>query len=295
MEAIGYPVDSIGVAERVKRIQTRSIKSESKLGGLLLAISMVDLTTLEGADTPGKVRQLCRKGLLPDPTDPGLPRVAAICVYPSMVATAVAELRGSGVSVASVATAFPSGQVRLEEKLAEVRYCVAEGANEIDMVINRGAFHSGQFERVATEVRAVKEACGDAHLKVILETGELGSLDRIRLASDIALDAGADFIKTSTGKISPAATPEVTLVMLEAIRAHYWCTGRKVGMKPAGGIRTAKQALHYLVMVREILGKDWLNADLFRFGASSLLNDILMQVRKIKTGCYTHPDDLSKE
>lgn len=295
MEVRAYPIDSVGVAERVKRIQARSIKSDTKLGGLLLAMTMVDLTTLEGADTPGKVRQLCRKGLLPDPSDPSLPRVAAICVYPSMVATAAKLLEGSGVSVASVATAFPSGQLRLKEKLAEVTYCVEEGADEVDMVISRGAFHAGEFDRVSDEIKAVKAACGEAHLKVILETGELGTLDRVRVASDLAMEAGADFIKTSTGKVSPAATLEVTLVMLEAIRDFYWRTGRRIGMKPAGGIRTAKQALHYLVLVREILGSEWLNSDLFRFGASSLLNDILMQVRKIRTGCYTHPDDLSKD
>lgn len=295
MDGRAYPIDSVGVAERVRRIQARSIKSGSKTGGLLLALTMLDLTTLEGADTPGKVRQLCGKALLPDPADPELPRVAAVCVYPSMVHTAVRMVRGSGVAVASVATAFPSGQSPLKERLEEVRYCVEEGADEIDMVINRGAFHAGEMGRVEEEIRAVKAACGEAHLKVILETGELGSLDRVREASDIAMEAGADFIKTSTGKISPAATPEVTLVMLEAIRDHYWRTGRRIGMKPAGGIRTAKEALQYLVMVREILGPEWLVPQLFRFGASSLMNDILMQLRKMRTGVYSHPDDLSKE
>lgn len=295
MERGAYPIDSVGVAERVKRIQARSIKAGSKTGGLLLALTMLDLTTLEGADTPGKVRQLCGKALMPDPSHPELPRVAAVCVYPSMVRTAAGMVRGSGVAVASVATAFPSGQSPLKERLEEVRYCVEEGADEIDMVINRGAFHAGEMERVADEIRAVKAACGEAHLKVILETGELGSLDRVREASEIAMEAGADFIKTSTGKISPAATPEVTLVMLEAIRDTFWRTGRRIGMKPAGGIRTAKQALQYLVMVREILGPEWLTPELFRFGASSLMNDILMQLRKMRTGVYSHPDDLSKE
>jgi deoxyribose-phosphate aldolase len=295
MERAAYPIDSVGVAERTKRFQARSIKAESKAGGLLLALTMLDLTTLEGADTPGKVRQLCGKAMTPDPADPGLPRVAAVCVYPSMVRTAARMLADSGVGVASVATAFPSGQSRLKERVEEVRFCVEEGAGEIDMVINRGAFHAGEMERVAEEIRLVKAACGEAHLKVILETGELGSLERVREASDLAMEAGADFIKTSTGKISPAATLEVTLVMLEAIRDHYWRTGRRIGMKPAGGIRTAKQALHYLVMVREVLGPEWLCPDLFRFGASSLMNDILMQLRKMRTGCYSHPDDLSKE
>ena len=236
-------IDAVGVAERVKRFQARSIKKESKLGALTLALSMVDLTTLEGADTAGKVQQLCRKGLLPDPSDPSLPRVAAICVYPTMVPHARELLHGTGVNLASVATAFPSGQAPMELRLEEVRWCVEAGANEIDMVISRGALLSGDAERIKSEVGAFKEACGDAHLKVILETGELGSLERVREASDLAMEAGADFIKTSTGKVNPAATMEVTLVMLEAIRDFYWRTGVRVGMKPAGGIRTAKQAV----------------------------------------------------
>jgi deoxyribose-phosphate aldolase len=279
-------VDAVGVAERTKRFQTRSIKNDSKMGALKLALSMVDLTTLEGADTPGKVRQLCRKGLLPDPSDPTLPRVAAICVYPTMVAPAYEILKGTGVHLASVATAFPSGQSPMELRLEEVRYCVEQGADEIDMVISRGAFLAGDHDRISSEVAAFKEACGDAHLKVILETGELGSLDRIRLASDLAMEAGADFIKTSTGKIGQAANMEVTLVMLEAIRDYYWRTGKKIGMKPAGGIRTAKQAIHYLVMLRETLGPDWMTPDLFRFGASSLLTDIERQLYHYITGHY---------
>lgn len=293
--SLNVAVDAVGVAERVKRFQSRSIKKESKLGALALALSMVDLTTLEGADTPGKVRQLCRKGLLPDPSDPYLPRVAAICVYPTMVPYAYEVLKGTGVHLASVATAFPSGQAPMELRIEEVRRCVADGADEIDMVISRGALLAGDRERIASEVAAFKEACGEAHLKVILETGELGTLERVREASDLAMEAGADFIKTSTGKVSPAATMEVTLVMLEAIRDYYWKTGVRIGMKPAGGIRTAKQAVHYLVMVRETLGKDWLTPDLFRFGASSLANDILMQIRKQKQGVYTNPEDVTKD
>lgn len=288
-------VDAVGVAERVKRFQSRSIKKESKMGALTLALSMVDLTTLEGADTPGKVRQLCRKGLLPDPSDPELPKVAAICVYPNMVPYAHELLDGTGVNLASVATAFPSGQAPMELRIEEVRQCVAAGANEIDMVISRGALLSGNRDQIQSEVKAFKEACGDAHLKVILETGELGSLEKVREASDLAMDSGADFIKTSTGKISPAATMEVTLVMLEAIRDYFWRTGVRIGMKPAGGIRTAKQAVQYLVMVRETLGKDWLTPELFRFGASSLANDILMQIRKQKQGMYTNPEDVTKD
>jgi len=288
-------IEAVGVAERVKRFQTRGIKKASMLESLTLALSMVDLTTLEGADTPGKVRQLCRKGLLPDPSDPSLPRVAAICVYPSMVPVAREILRGSGVELASVATAFPSGQYPLELRVADVKACVESGATEIDMVINRGAFLSGRHEEVVNEIRLFKEACGTAHLKVILETGELGNLENVRLASDLAMGAGADFIKTSTGKVSPAATMEVTLVMLEAIRDYFWKTGKKIGMKPAGGIRTAKQACQYLVMVRETLGPEWLTPRLFRFGASSLANDILMQIRKLKQGVYSHPDDMTRD
>jgi deoxyribose-phosphate aldolase len=288
-------IDAVGVSERAKRFQTRSIKNESKMGALKLALSMVDLTTLEGADTPGKVKQLCRKGLLPDPSDPSLPRVAAICVYPTMVPPAHEILKGTGVHLASVATAFPSGQSPMELRIEEVRYCVEQGADEIDMVISRGAFLAGDYARISNEVAAFKEACGSAHLKVILETGELGSLDQVRLASDLAMEAGADFIKTSTGKVAQAASMEVTLVMLEAIRDFYWRTGKKIGMKPAGGIRTAKQAVHYLVMLRETLGRDWMTPDLFRFGASSLANDILMQIRKQKQGMYSNPEDVTKD
>jgi len=288
-------VDAVGVAERVKRFQTRSIKKASKLGALKLALSMVDLTTLEGADSPGKVRRLCRKGIRPDPAQPELPHVAAICVYPTLVRVAREVLEGTGIHLASVATAFPSGQSFHDLRLEEVKRCVEEGADEIDMVISRGALLSGREELVREEIGAVKEACGAAHLKVILETGELGTLDRIRRVSHLAMEAGADFIKTSTGKVSPAATMEVTLVMLEAIREYYWLTGKQIGMKPAGGIRTAKQAVQYLVMVRETLGPDWLTPDLFRFGASSLANDLIMQIRKQQTGVYMNPEDVTRD
>lgn len=288
-------VDAVGVAERTKRFQSRSIKKDTKLDALKLALSMIDLTTLEGADTPGKVRQLCRKGMRPDPSDPTLPSVAAICVYPAMIPHAREALMGSSVELASVATAFPSGQTPLDTRILEVKQCVDAGATEIDMVINRGAYLSGRYQEVADEIHAFKEACGQAHLKVILETGELGTLDRVRHASDLAILSGADFIKTSTGKITQAANMEVTLVMLEAIRDYYWHTGIRIGMKPAGGIKTAKQACQYLVMLKETLGKEWLTPKLFRFGASSLANDILMQIRKIKQGCYVHPNDISKD
>jgi deoxyribose-phosphate aldolase len=250
----------------------------------------MDLTTLEGADTPGKVAALCSKAVRPDPVDASIPPVAAICVYPNLVPTAVARLRGTSVRVASVATGFPSGQVPLESKLDEVRWVVAEGADEVDMVIDRGAFLSGRYAKVYDEIVRTKEACGAAHLKVILETGELGTYDNVRRASLLAMAAGADFIKTSTGKISPAATLPVTLCMLEAIRDVHDETGRVVGMKPAGGIRTAKQAIQYLVVLHETLGLQWMTPDLFRFGASSLLNDVLMQIRKQKTGLYQSPD-----
>src|SRR4029079_17070610 len=255
-----------------------------------LAIRMVDLTTLEGADTPGKVRALSAKALRPDPADPSCPSVAAICVYPAMVPVAAEVLAGSGVHLASVATAFPSGQAPLDVKLADTRDAVAGGADEIDMVISRGAFLAGDYAKVFDEIVAIKEACGAAHLKVILETGELGTYDNVRRASDLAIAAGADFIKTSTGKIGSAATLPVTLVMLEAIRDHHERTGVKIGMKPAGGIRTAKQAVQYLVVLHETLGLEWMTPDLFRFGASSLLNDVLMQIRKQKTGTYQSPD-----
>lgn len=287
------PVDQVGVEERVAKFRTRSIKKESKLFALKLALEMVDLTTLEGMDSPGKVRQLCYKALYPYEQDPEIPRVAAICVYPNRVRLAAGILKGSGIQVASVATSFPSGMGTLESRIDEVRYAVDEGAHEIDMVISRWAFLKGEYSHVFDEVAAIKEACGHAHLKVILETGELQTYENVRKASDIAMYAGADFIKTSTGKISPAATMPVTLVMLEAIRDFYFKTGQKIGMKPAGGIRDSKTALHYLVMVKETLGADWLTSDLFRFGASSLANDLLMQIVKQKTGHYQSPDYFS--
>jgi len=282
------------VDARAASFTTRSLKKEAKIAGLHLAVSMTDLTTLEGADSPEKVRSLCRKALLPDEVLVGVPRVAAVCVYPRFVSLAREELKGSGVNVASVATAFPSGHASLKLRLQDVREAVAAGADEIDMVIHRGAFLAGRHTEVQDEIRAVLEACGKAHLKVILETGELASYDQVRLASDLAMDAGAHFIKTSTGKIAPAATMGVTLVMLEAIRDYYLKTGRKVGMKPAGGIKTAKQSLHYLAMVKETLGDDWLTPDLFRFGASSLLNDILLQLRKQSDGVYQASYDISE-
>ncbi len=286
-------VDAVALEARAGELAKRSIKRESKIFALELAIRMIDLTTLEGADTPGKVRALCTKAMIPDPTEPSVPHVAAVCVYPSLVAVARRRLKGSGVKVASVATAFPSGQASLEVKLADVRAAVAAGADEIDMVIDRGAFLSGRVGRVYDEVVAVKEACGDAHLKVILETGELGSYDAVRKASLVAIAGGADFIKTSTGKISPAATLPVTLCMLEVIRDVHDETGLVIGMKPAGGIRTAKQAVQYLCVLHETLGADWLTPDLFRFGASSLLNDLLLQLRKQRTGVYRSPDEFT--
>ncbi len=289
------PVDQVAIEERVSALAKRSIKKASKVSGLRLSVAMMDLTTLEGKDTPGKVRQMCQKALLPLDTDPSIGPVAAVCVYPNLVPTAKKALRGSNVKVASVATAFPSGQSPLDVKLDDVRRAVELGADEIDMVIDRGAMLSGDYRKVFDEIAATKEACGAAHLKVILETGELGSLDVVRKASEIGIAAGGDFIKTSTGKIVPAATPSVTLVMLEAIRDHHHATGRKIGMKPAGGIRTAKQALHYLVIVKETLGDAWLTPDLFRFGASTLLNDVLMQLEKERTGFYQASEDFSKD
>ena len=279
-------IDAVSLEERAASLAKRSIKKESKLQALELAIRMIDLTTLEGADTPGKVAALCSKAIRPDPLDPSIPSVAAVCVYPNLVATAAARLQGSGVKVASVATAFPSGQSPLDVKLADVRDAIELGADEVDMVIDRGAFLSGRYAKVYDEIVKVKEVCGPTHLKVILETGELGTYDNVRRASLLAMAAGADFIKTSTGKVSPAATLPVTLCMLEAIRDVHHETGRVVGMKPAGGIRTAKQAIQYLVVLHETLGLRWLTPDLFRFGASSLLNDVLMQIRKQKTGLY---------
>jgi deoxyribose-phosphate aldolase len=283
-------IDQVALEERAAALAKRSIKKESKLHALELAVRMIDLTTLEGADTPGKVSALAAKAIQPDPADPSIPSCAAVCVYPNLIPAAVARVRGTGVKVASVATAFPSGQSPLAVKLAEVAEAVALGADEIDMVIDRGAFLSGRYAKVYDEIVKVKEACGDAHLKVILETGELGTYDNVRRASLLAMAAGGDFIKTSTGKVNPAATLPVTLCMLEAIRDVHEETGRVVGMKPAGGIRTAKQAVQYLVVLHETLGLDWMTPDLFRFGASSLLNDVLMQIRKQKTGQYQSPD-----
>ena len=283
-------IDQVALEERAGTLAKRSIKRESKVFALDLAVRMTDLTTLEGADTPGKVAALASKAIRPDPSDLSVPSVAALCVYPNLVPTAVERLGDSGVKVASVATAFPSGQSPLEGKLDEVRWVVQHGADEVDMVIDRGAFLSGRYAKVYDEIVKVKEASGEAHLKVILETGELGTYDNVRRASLLAIAAGADFIKTSTGKLSSAATLPVALVMLEAIRDVFEETGRRVGFKPAGGIRNAKQAVQHLVLVHETLGVDWLTPDLYRFGASSLLNDILMQLRKEKTGRYQSPD-----
>jgi deoxyribose-phosphate aldolase len=279
-------VDQVGIDERAAALGKRSIKKGAKQAGIRLAISMIDLTTLEGKDSEGKVRQMCRKAVTPLPGDPTVPHVAAVCVYPNFVSIAKDALAGSGVKVASVATGFPAGQVPLPVKIEDTRRAVAMGADEIDMVIDRGAFLSGNYDEVAHEIVAVKEACGPAHLKVILETGELETYDNVRRASDLAMAAGADFIKTSTGKVQPAATPGVVLVMLEAIRDHYLATGHMVGMKPAGGIRAAKEALHYLVMVKETLGDRWLTPHWFRFGASTLVNDLLRQIAKQASGAY---------
>jgi deoxyribose-phosphate aldolase len=287
----GLPgVDQVGAEARAATLSTRSIKTTAKAWAIDLAISMIDLTTLEGQDTPGKVRALCAKALRPDPSDPTTPRVAAICVYPDMVPIAVEALRGSQVHVASVATAFPSGRASLDVKLADTRDAVAAGADEIDMVIDRGAFLSGRYLEVFDEIVAVKRACGSAHLKVILETGELVTYDNVRRASWLAMLGGGDFIKTSTGKIQPAATLPVTLVMLEAVRDWRTATGRQVGVKPAGGIKTTKDAVKMLVLVNETVGDDWLDPDWFRLGASSLLNDLLMQRTKLTTGRYSGPD-----
>jgi deoxyribose-phosphate aldolase len=283
-------IDQVALEERAATLAKRSIKREAKVFALELAVRMTDLTTLEGADTPGKVAALASKAIRPDPADRNVPSVAALCVYPNLVPPAVERLRGSGVKVASVATAFPSGQSPLETKLEEVRWVVEHGADEVDMVIDRGAFLAGRYAKVYDEIVRVKEASGAAHLKVILETGELGTYDNVRRASLLAMAAGADFIKTSTGKLPSAATLPVALVMLEAIRDVYEETGRTVGFKPAGGIRNAKQAIQHLVLVHETLGEDWLTPDRYRFGASSLLNDILMQLRKEKTGRYQSPD-----
>ncbi len=286
-------IDQVGIEERVSRFNTRSIKSSSKLAGLKLAISMIDLTTLEGKDTKGKVNQMCYKAMHLNDVMPGLPTVAAVCVYPTHVKTAKLALKGSNVKVASVATAFPSGNSTLNIKLEDTRLAVDDGADEIDMVISRGEFLAGNYQFVFDEIASVKAACGNARLKVILETGELSTLDNIRRASDIAIYAGADFIKTSTGKIQPAATMPVTLVMLQAIKDYYVETGKMIGMKPAGGISTAKIALQYLVMLHETLGEKWMTNEWFRFGASSLANDILMQLGKQSTGNYQSKDYFS--
>jgi deoxyribose-phosphate aldolase len=287
----GLPgVDRVGAEARATMLASRSIKTTAKQWALDTAISMIDLTTLEGQDTPGKVRALCAKARRPDPADPTTPAVAAVCVYPDLARVAADELKGTGIHVASVATAFPSGRTSLDVKLADVKYAVAGGADEVDMVIDRGAFLAGQYLQVFDEITAVKQACDAAHLKVILETGELVTLDNVRRASWLAMLAGADFIKTSTGKVAPAATLPVTLVMLEAVRDFRATHGRQIGVKPAGGIRTAKDALRYLVLVNETAGEDWLDPGWFRFGASSLLNDLLMQRTKLTTGRYEGPD-----
>lgn len=288
-------IDQVGVEERAAKFTKRSLKNDAKLAGLKMAASMMDLTTLEGKDTPGKVAVLCQKALQPMDERYHCPPCAAVCVYPNQVASAKKFLGANraGINIASVATSFPAGQVPLEIKLADVKFAVGEGATEIDMVIDRGAFLSGDYAKVADEIAATREACGDAHLKVIFETGELGSYDDVRLASDIAMRNGAHFIKTSTGKIPKAATIPVTLVMLEAIRDYYYETGEKIGMKPAGGIRTAKQSLQYLVMVKETLGDAWLSNQLFRFGASSLLTDVTLQIAKAKHGNYQSADYFS--
>jgi len=288
-------IDQIGVEERVDRFTKRSIKKESKVHALKLALSMCDLTTLEGSDSVGKVKQMCYKAAHPHESMEGIPTVAAVCVYPTLVRTAKEALAGTNIKVASVATGFPSGHYPLNLRLDDTRFAVSEGADEIDMVISRGKFLAGEYNEVFDEIVQTKEACGHAHLKVILETGELSTLDNVRKASDLAMHAGADFIKTSTGKVQPAATLPVTLVMLEAIRDYYYATGKKIGMKPAGGIATAKLAISYLVVLRETLGQEWMNPDLFRFGASKLANDILMQLVKEKTGNYQSLDYFSKD
>src|SRR5436305_2120265 len=288
-------VDQVGVEERIDRLTKRSIKKSSKIHALKLALSMIDLTTLEGADSPGKVKQMCYKARHVHDALPDTPHVAAVCVYPTLVRLAKETLKGTAIHVAAVATGFPSGQYPLNVKLDDTRYAVGEGADEIDMVISRGHFLAGDYNYVFDEIAQVKDACGLAHLKVILETGELGTYDQVRKASDLAMHAGADFIKTSTGKVTPAATLPVTLVMFEAIRDFYRATGKKIGMKPAGGISTAKISLQYLVVLRETLGQDWLTPELFRLGASRLANDILMQLATQRTGLYQSLDYFSKD
>jgi deoxyribose-phosphate aldolase len=288
-------VDQVGIVERVERLTKRSIKKESKIHALKLALSMIDLTTLEGADSPGKVRQMCYKAAHLCDSLPDMPHVAAVCVYPTLVKIAKEAVAGTGVKIAAVATGFPSGQYPLSVKLDDTRYAVNEGADEIDMVISRGHFLAGEYNYVFDEIAQIKSVCGSAHLKVILETGELSTFDNVRKASDLAMHAGADFIKTSTGKVQPAATLPVTLVMLEAIRDFFYATGKKIGMKPAGGISTAKTSIQYLVVLRETLGQDWMTPDLFRLGASRLANDILMQLTKEKTGAYQSLDYFSND
>ena len=287
---MAHGVDAVAAEERAASLAKRSLKKDSKIWGLKLAISMIDLTTLEGKDTRGKVWALCQKAMRPDPADREIPHVAAVCVYPAMIAFVKEALAGSGVKIASVATGFPSGQTFTSIKIEETRQAVAAGADEVDMVIDRGAFLSGDYQKVFDEIAEIKEACGPAHLKVILETGELANYDQVRKASLIAMYAGGDFIKTSTGKVGVNATLPVTLVMLEAIRDFYHVTGKKIGMKPAGGISNAKLALAYLVLLYETMGPEWMTPDMFRIGASSLLNDLLMQLRKEKTGAYQSGD-----
>ena len=288
-------VDEVGISDRVDRLNTRSIKKDSKYSALSLALSMIDFTTLEGMDTPGKVRQLCYKARHLHDTMNDIPSVAAVCVYPALVRVAKEALEGSDIKVASVAMGFPSGQTDFDSRLEEIRFAIDEGADEVDMVISRGKFLSGDFQIVFDEVAQAKKMCGKLHLKVILETSELVTLDNIRRASELSMSAGADFIKTSTGKAKCGATQPVTLVMLEAIRDFYLKTNKKVGMKPAGGISDSKTAIRYLIMVKETLGKDWLTPNLFRFGASSLANDILMQIKKQKSGAYQSADYFSKD
>ncbi|PCH52012.1 MAG: deoxyribose-phosphate aldolase [Flavobacteriaceae bacterium] len=287
--------DATGVNERIARFCSRSIKTSSKIEGLKLALSMIDLTTLEGKDTVGKVQQLCYKAMHPHDSLKDIPTVAAVCVYPAQVGIAKKALKDSGIHVASVATAFPSGQSSLEVKIKDVEFALEQGADEIDMVISRGEFLAGNYQYVYDEIVAIKKVCGKTHLKVILETGELDTLDNVRKASEIAIYAGADFIKTSTGKIQPAATMQVVYVMLDAIKDYYLKTGKMVGMKPAGGISTSKIALQYLVMLNEVLGEKWMNNEYFRIGASSVLNDILMQLVKAETGLYQSPNYFSKD
>ena len=289
------PIDQVAVDSRVAELATRSIKKEAKRQGLLMAVRMTDLTTLEGQDSPGKVRNLCQKAMHPLAGRADIPSVAAICAYPDLVAVAAKALAGSGVAVASVATGFPSGRTSMDLKIEETRRAVEAGASEIDMVIDRGAFLVGEYGKVFDEVCQVKEACGEAHLKVILETGELATYDNVRRACRVALLAGADFLKTSTGKIKPASTRPIILVMLESVRDHYLETGRIVGVKAAGGIKNAKDALRYLVIVNETVGDLWMSPEYFRFGASSLLNDVLMQLVRLDTGVYQRPEDFSKD